>query len=70
MNPATWAWLGLVVLLTAYVLGFDLWAQATNHDTMSAQIHVWMQSQLAGPIVTGLWVGVSSALLYHFVINK
>lgn len=70
MNPATWAWIGLGALITAFVLGFDLWAQATGRPTMSAQFHVWMGNQVAGPIAAGLWVGISTSFLYHFLINK
>ena len=69
-NEAIYAWIGLPILLTVYILGYDLWAEKTNHATMSAQIHVWMQSQLTGPIVVGLWFGISTALMYHFLINK
>lgn len=70
MTPAAWAWLGLAALLTAYVLGIDLWLQATGRVTMSAQFHLWMQSQVLGPVVVALWFGMSAGLVYHFLINK
>lgn len=70
MNPAAWAWVGLAVLIAAYVLGFDLWAQATGHATMSGQFHDWMASQVAGPLVVAGWAGVTFGLLYHFLINR
>jgi hypothetical protein len=70
MTAAAWAWVGVVVLLAGYVLGFDLWAQATGHTTMSGQFHDWMQSQLTGPIVVAAWAAVSAGLVYHFLINK
>lgn len=70
MDLAPWAWLGLGAVIAAYVLAFDLWAQAANRVTMSAQFHIWMQNQLIGPIATGLWVGISAGFLYHFLINK
>lgn len=70
MNPATWAWIGMGALIAVYVLTFDLWAEVTHRATMSAQFHTWMQSQLTGPIVTGLWTGISAAFLYHFLINR
>ena len=67
MSPAAWAWIGLGALIAAYVLGFDL---AFPDHTMSAQFHQWMQNQVTGPIVVGLWVGVSVGFIYHFLINK
>jgi hypothetical protein len=70
MTVAVWAWIGLAVLIAGWVLGFDLWAQATGHPTMSAQFHVWMQDQLTGPIVVAAWSAVSAGFIYHFLINK
>jgi hypothetical protein len=70
VNAASWAWAGLIAGISAYVVAFDLWAQATGHTTMSAQVHLWMQSQLAGPIVVAVWFGVSVGLAYHFLINR
>ena len=67
MTAAAWAWIGLGVLIAAYVLGFDL---AFPNNTMSAQFHQWMQGQVTGPVVVGLWVGVSAGFVYHFLINK
>lgn len=67
MNPAVWAWLGLPVIIAAYAIGFDL---AFPGATMSAQFHQWMQDQLTGPLVVGLWTGASAGLVYHFLINK
>lgn len=69
MNPASWAWVALVPLLSAYVVVFDLWAEKTHHVTMSAQFHVWMGQQLTGPIIVALWIGISAGLLWHFNIN-
>jgi hypothetical protein len=70
VNAAIWAIIGLVLVISAYVVGFDLWAQATGHATISGQVHTWMQHQLTGPIVVGVWFGVSVALAYHFLINR
>lgn len=70
MSAAAWAWVGLVVVLAAYILGFDLWAQATGHATMSGQFHDWMQDQVTGPIVVGLWAAASAGFVYHFLISK
>lgn len=70
MTVAGWAWVALAVLIAAFVVGFDLWAQATGHPTMSAQFHTWMQDQLIGPIVVGAWTAASVGLVYHFLINK
>ena len=70
MTPAAWAWVGLAVLIGATVGGFDWWAQVTNHATMSAQFHTWMQDQVIGPIVVALWAAVSAGFVYHFLINK
>lgn len=70
MNTAIWAWVGIIVLISAYVVGYDVWAQVTNHVTMSAQFHTWMQSELVGPIVVAIWMGASIGLAYHFLINK
>ena len=67
---AAWAWAGVIVLVSAYVVAFDLWAQKTGHLTMSAQFHNWMQNELTGPIAVGLWLGASFGLFYHFLINK
>lgn len=70
MTPAAWAWVGLVAVLAAYVTGFDVWAQVTDHATMSGQFHDWMQDQLIGPLAVALWAAVSAGLVYHFLINK
>lgn len=67
MNAAVWAWIGLAVIVAAYVVGFDLSFPA---HTMSAQFHEWLQSQIIGPIVFGLWIGVPFGFLWHYVINK
>jgi hypothetical protein len=70
VTPAVWAWIGLGTLIAAYVLGVDLWLQATGRATMSAQFHAWMYSPLIGPVVVTLWVGISAGFLWHFLINR
>lgn len=70
MNTAVGAIIGLVGTIAAYVLAYDLWAQATGHQTISGQVHVWMLNQVAGPIVAGILIGVPVAFAYHFLINR
>lgn len=70
MSAAAWAWIGLPLAVVAFVAGFDWWAQVTGHLTMSAQIHLWMQDQIIGPLVVGGWAAVGAGLIYHFAINR
>lgn len=70
MTTGAWAWVVLLVYIAAYVVGYDLWAQSTGHITMSSEFHDLMQSQVAGPLVVAGWLGATSGLLYHFLINK
>lgn len=70
MSPAAWAWIVLPLAVAAAVVGFDFWAQTTGRLTMSAQIHLWMQDQLIGPLVVGGLVGAGAGLIYHFAINR
>ena len=70
MNTGTWAWIVLLAFIAAYVVGYDLWAEATNHITMSSEFHDLMVHQVSGPIVVAAWMAGTSGLLYHFLINK
>ena len=70
MTPAGWAWVGLVVGVAGAVSAFDYWAVSTGRQTMSGQFHLWMQHQVAGPILVAVWVAVSAGFIYHFLINK
>lgn len=70
MNSAAWAWVVLIVSIVLYVVGYDVWATVSNHQTMSGEFHNLMQHQILGPALVALWVGASTGLIYHFLINK
>lgn len=70
MNTGAWAWIILLFSIVAYVVCYDVWAEMTNHITMSSEFHNLMNHQVSGPIVVAGWVGATSGLLYHFLINR
>lgn len=63
------AWVGIVLLIVAYVVAYDVWAHFTNHLTMTAQFRNWLGDPVMGPVMFGLWVAVPVALTYHFIIK-
>jgi hypothetical protein len=67
---AAWALLILVVLAVFWIAGYDGWALATGHDTMSGQIATWLRASWTGALVIALWIGIPAGLLYHFFRAK
>lgn len=67
---AAWAWLVLALLIIFFVAGYDGWALATGHDTMSGQIAAWLAHSWTGAAVIAIWIGVPAGLLYHFFRSK
>lgn len=69
-DSAALAWLGLTIVIIAWVVGYDLWAHFTQHLTMSAQFHRWLKSSVWGPIMFAFWIGIPAGLLFHFFVTK
>lgn len=69
-DSALLAWIGIVILITAYVVAYDLWAYYSNHRMMTTQFRDWLAHPVTGPIVMGLWGGVFIALSFHFLVRS
>lgn len=69
-DSALIAWIGIVLLIFFYVLGYDLWAHYTQHLTMTEQFRRWLKESVAGPIIFALWIAVPIGLTYHFLIHN
>lgn len=67
---ASWAWLALAVVIVAFVVIFDVWANLTGHTTMSGQVHHWLTESWTGAAVIAIWVGVPLGLIYNFFLSK
>jgi hypothetical protein len=66
VSPA-WAWLALLLGVTAYVVAYDVWAKLGRHHTLSRQMHDWLfQPNAATFILAGL-AAVLVGLLVHFI---
>ena len=66
MSPA-WAWLVLLLGVTAYVVAYDVWAELGHHHTLSRQMHDWLfQPTPATFILAGL-AGLLVGLMVHFI---
>jgi hypothetical protein len=68
-ESGAFAWLVLVVLVTAYVTAYDVWAYMSGHRMMTTQFRDWLHETVAGPIIAGLWIGVFVALTFHFLVK-
>jgi len=53
------------VPVTAYVTAYDVWAWKTGHRMMTTQFQDWLHQEVAGPIIIGLFVG----LTFHFLVR-
>jgi len=62
-----WAWLGLIVLVNAYWIGFDLWARSHNHEYMTTEFREALNDPLWGPVVLGLCAFTVVAFLVHML---
>lgn len=69
-DSAVLAWIGILLLIFLYVLGYDLWAHYTQHLTMTSQFRKWLTESVAGPIIFGLWVGIPVGLTFHFLVHN
>jgi hypothetical protein len=63
---AVTAWAALVVVpVTACVTAYDVWAWKAGHRMMATQYQDWLHQEVAGPIIIGLFVG----LTFHFLVR-
>lgn len=69
MTTGDWAWIGLVVLINAYWISYDVWASKTNHPTMTSQMHRYLLGHISGPIVFGILCFVVGAFMYHMLTH-
>lgn len=60
-----WAWIGLIILVNAYWIGFDLWARANNHEYMTTEFREGLHNPLWGPIIMGLVAFTVTAFIVH-----
>lgn len=69
-STSAWlAWLILVVIINAYWIGYDLWAGATNHYSMTHQMQNWLHGKVSGPICMGILVGIVGAFFWHMLVR-
>lgn len=68
-DSALLAWIGIVIMITCYVVAYDLWAYYSGHKMMTTQFRDWLHGSVAGPMIAGLWIGVFVALSYHFLVR-
>ena len=68
-DSAVLAWVGIALLIFAYVLAYDLWAHFTGHLTMTSQFRNWLIEPIAGPVMAALWVAVFVGLSFHFLVH-
>lgn len=68
-DSAALAWAGILLLIFAYVLAYDLWAHFSGHLTMTAQFRNWLGDPVAGPVMAALWVGIFVGLSFHFLVR-
>lgn len=66
-SQAGWAWLGIFMMMTAYVASFDLWAHFSNHETMTGRMRDWLHDPVIGPFIFAFLVAVVAGLFYHFL---
>lgn len=64
------AWLILVAFLVAWPWIYDVWAGGHGHESMSRLMRWLLFAQLTGPIFWGLWVGVPTGIVIHFLLLK
>lgn len=69
-HHAAWAWLILTIVITLYVVAFDVWAAMTHHRLMTDQFRLWLGDSVIGPFIFGAWVAVFAGLTYHWFLKK
>jgi uncharacterized YccA/Bax inhibitor family protein len=68
-DSALFAWIVLAILITIYVVIYDVWAYKTGHLMMTTQFRRWLAEPVGGPIIAGLWIGIFVGLTYHFLVK-
>lgn len=66
-ESAALAWAGLFLLVNAYWISYDLWANATGHLMMTTQFRRWLHETVAGPVIAAVWVGLFVGFSFHFL---
>lgn len=64
-NPG-WAWLGIAILVIAFVAIFDIHASIAGTETMSGRMRDWIFDEVIGPFIVGAWIAVFAGLMWHF----
>lgn len=65
------AWLILILGITAYVAGYDLWAVLIGHSpTMTGQFRAWLFDPVTGPFIVAFWVGAWAGLTAHWFLRR
>lgn len=67
-NPG-WAWLGLLLLVTGYVVVFDVHALVTRTETMTGRMRDWIFDPVIGPFIIGFWIALFGGLMWHFLVR-
>lgn len=67
-NPG-WAWLWLTVLITVFVVVFDVHAALVHGETMTGRMRDWIFDPVTGPFIIGAWIAVFAALMWHFLVR-
>jgi hypothetical protein len=63
------AWAILLVGISLYVLGADLWLMHNGYETMSHEFYEGLHTTWVG-VLLGLWFGTFFGLTAHFFLAK
>lgn len=64
------AWAVLVAFLIAWPWAYDALAARQGWESMSRFMRWVLFAQLTGPIFWGLWVGVPTGIVIHFLLLR
>lgn len=66
-NAPLIAWVGLIILVNIYWIGYDVWARLSNKEYMTTEFKEGLHNTLYGPLIMGLVAFTVIAFLTHML---
>jgi hypothetical protein len=64
-NIGVWAWIGLIILINVYWIGWDLWLPRHGHEFLTTEFKEGLKNPLYGALIAFTLGGTVFAFLWH-----